>query len=74
MKKKPQEIKRPTQISDAQKTADDICRLSMAATEISFVMESRRAELRDLEAKLAEVKKAYAALKPNALGLLAVLE
>lgn len=61
-------------MSDAQTIADQICKLSIAATEISFIIEMRRTEIRELEAKQAELKKAYAAIKPNALGLLAALE
>ena len=69
-----QEIKRPTQMAEAQSTAEQILKLSLTASELNFQIEGMRNEIRDRECKLAEIRKAYAALKPNALGLLAVLD
>jgi uncharacterized coiled-coil DUF342 family protein len=69
-----QEIIRPAQMAEAQSAAENILKLSLMATELNFSIEGRRGEIRDLEAKLAEVRKTYAAMKPKALGLLAVLD
>jgi uncharacterized coiled-coil DUF342 family protein len=69
-----QEIQRPQQMADASNTAENMLKLAMQANELNLQIEGMKNEIRDREAKLAELRKQYASAKPKVLGLLAVLE